>query len=323
MNKFSVAASACIVVLAGCGGGGGGDSTTATVEAPTTIATTVSGFASKGTIKQAKVLVCRIVNGSPEADPSCAVGSTDRNGFYSVTMSDGYAGPAMVKVMTGAGSTMMDETTGTEFPYGMTMRALVPAISATTTAHVTPFSEMAAQAMSLSMPMDATKMSQAIAAVQTAMTNLGIDLSVMPMMDLKNDGANAAALGAEANLVKQLAGVAMAAKNSGTLTDANGVPCNAAGTTVQQQFACAVAAMDRVMTGYVSYDATGMAALLAALNAQGLTAVTMPMRAVDGSVGMQTADMTSMMSLQTAMENAGMTPMSAAMMVNAMMGGMH
>jgi len=54
----------------------------------------------------------------------------------------------MIKVMAGTGSMMLDETTGTDIPYNMTMRAMVPAVSTTTTVYVTPFSEMAASAVS-------------------------------------------------------------------------------------------------------------------------------------------------------------------------------
>jgi hypothetical protein len=124
-------------------------------------------------------------------------------------------------------------------------------------------------------------------------------------------------------MVKQLARVAMAAKNSNWFKDANGVPCNAAGTTTSEQFACAVAAMADVMNSYVTADGTKLANLLAALNAQKVTGVTMPMFKADGTIGMQFADMTSAASMQTAMQNAGMTLHAAADAVNVVMGGMH
>ena len=319
MNRISALALASLLALAGCGGSGGSEE--ATPVGPRV--TAVSGVAAKGPIKQAKVLVCRIVNGAPEPDANCTAGTTASDGTYSVTMRDGYSGPAMVKVMSMAGSTMMDETTGTDVPYGMTMRALVPVVSSGTIAYVTPFSEMAAQAMSLSLPMDATKMSQASAAVQAAMINFGVNMSTMPMIDLKNDGSNAAVLGEEANMVKQLARVAMAAKNSSLLVDPNGTPCNATGTTTSQQFACAVSAMSGVMTSYVSYDAAKMATLIATMTAQNVTTVTMLMRNVDGSTGMQTIDMSSFTSMQNAMQSSGMAPNTAASTTSVIMGGMH
>ena len=322
MNKITGMTLATVLVLSGCGGGGGGGSSPAAAVLPAVTTTSVSGTAAKGIIKQAKVLVCRIVNGVPEADASCASTTTGSDGSYSISFTDGYTGPAMIKVMPGAASTMMDETTGTDVPYTMTMRAVVPSVSKTTTAYVTPFSEMAASAASKT-AIDATSIRQSIDAVQSTMLALGIDMSVMPMLDLKDNGADSATLTMQSNMVKQLARVAMAAKNSNLLKDANGLACNAAGTTTSQQFACAVAAMAGVMNSYVTADATKSANVLAALNAQNATRVNMPILKADGTVGMEIADMTSAASMQTAMQNAGMTVNAAANTVNVMMGGMH
>lgn len=321
MNKITGMTLATVLVLSGCGGGGGGGGGSSPAAA-LPAATTVSGTAAKGIIKQAKVLVCRIVNGAPEPDASCASTTSGNDGSYSVAFSDGYAGPAMVKVMPGTASTMVDETTGTDIPYGMTMRAVVPAVSKTTTVYVTPFSEMAASAVSKT-TIDATTIRQSIDAVQSAMATLGVNMSVMPMVDLKDHGSDSATLTLQSNMVKQLARVAMAAKNSNLLKDASGVACNAAGTTTSQQFACAVTLMAGVMNSYVTADATKSANLLAALNAQSATSVNMPIVKTDGTFGMQLADMTSSASMQTAMQNSGMTPGAAANMVNVMMGGMH
>ena len=321
MNKIIGMTFALVAVsaLAGCGGSGGGDSAPAAALPNTT---SVSGTAAKGIIKQAKVLVCRIVNGAPEPDASCASTTTGKDGSYTVSFSDGFTGPAMVKVMTGTASTMMDETTGTDIPYNMTMRAVVPSVSRITTVHVTPFSEMAASAVSRT-TMDATTISQSITAVQSVMLTLGIDMSVMPMVDLKDNASDSAMLTLQSNMVKQLAKVAMAAKNSSLLKDANGVPCNTAGTTTTQQFACAVTAMAGVMNSYVTADATKSANLLAAMNAQNVTGVNMPILKADGTIDMQIADMTSAASMQAAMQNAGMTLTAAVTTVNAMMRGMH
>ena len=316
MNKATAIACATALMLAGCGGGGA--SSSAALLTPTSI----GGTAAKGIIKQAKVLACRIVNGAPEPDASCASGTTGADGSYSVSFSDGYTGPAMVKVLAAAASTMMDETTGSDIPYIMTMRAVVPAVSGTTTVYVTPFSEMAASAVSMT-TIDATKINQAIAAVQSVMASLGIDLSVMPVIDLKNNGANSPVLTLQSNMVKQLGRVALAAKNSSLLTDANGVPCNTAGTTASQQMACAVAAMSRVMTSYLAADPTKSAARMTALSGQNVTNITMPVMNANGTIAMQIADMTSAASMQTALQNAGMSVNNAASAVNVMMGGMH
>lgn len=315
MNKITGMALATVLALTGCGGGGGGGS------APSSTPTTVNGTAAKGVIKQAPVLVCRIIGGAPEPDASCASTTTGNEGTYSVTFSDGFTGPAMVKVMAGTSSTMIDETTGADIPYSMTMRAVVPAVSSATTIHVTPFSEMVAHAVSMT-TIDATNIRLSIAAVQLLMSTLGIDMSVMPIVDLKNSGSSSDMLTLQANMVKQLGRVAMAAKNSGLLKDASGVACNAAGTTASQQMACAVAAMSWVMNSYVTSDPTRLANMLAALNAQNVTNLWMPILKADGTIVMQIVDMTSSASMQSAMQNAGMTVGDAANMANRMMGGM-
>jgi len=327
MNEYSRLLSvsgmsfAVLVALSACGGGGGGGGGSEVGGTVAATPTTVTGVAAKGIVKQARVLVCRIVNGAPEADASCASGTTGTDGSFSVMMSDGYTGPAMIKVMAGTGSMMSDETTGSDIPYTMTMRAMIPAISATTAAYVTPFSEMVASAMGTS-DIDAGRITQAMVTVQTLMTNFGIDLTVKPMIDLKNSGSDSATLGRQSNMVKQLARVMMAARNASSLTDANGAPCNAAGTSAAQQVACATAAMSRVMTGVATTDASMVALVLAALNSQNATSVTMPIIKADGTLDMEMADMTSDTSMQAAMQRAGMTTNAAANAVHVMMPGM-
>ncbi len=145
---------------------------------------------------------------------------------------------------------------------------------------------------------------------------------IISLQYLNDDIVEDRKLGMEANMVKQLARVAMAAKNSSLLTDSGGAPCNAPGTTTSQQFACAVSAMARVMNSYVTSDPTKAANMIAALNAQSPTAVDMPVRKADGTMTMQMTDMTSSMSIQTAMQNAGMTATTASNTGNVMMGRM-
>ena len=168
-----------LLALGGCGGGGGGGDG-AVVASPA--ATTVSGAAAKGLVRQATVLVCRVVNGTVEADPSCASATSADDGTFKVILTDGYTGPAVIKVLAGSATMMQDETTGTPIPYSMTMRAVVPAVAATTTVYVTPFSEMAAHAVGTS-GIDADRMRQAMATAQDAMTSLGVDLTVKPVVD--------------------------------------------------------------------------------------------------------------------------------------------
>ena len=322
MNKHTrMALSAGIMIagvaaLTGCGGGDGSAGTSAAS------ATSMTGTAAKGLVKQAKVLVCRIVNGAPEADASCVATTTGNDGSYHAVFNDGFTGPAMVKVMPGTASMMVDETTGIDIPYAMTMRAVVPAVTGTTTVQVTPFSEMAASAASMT-TMNATTINQAITAVQGTLSGLGIDLSVTPMIDLKDNGTNTAMLAMQSNMVKQLSRIAMAAKTSSLLKDANGVACNAVGTTSSQQFSCAVAAMAAVMNSNATSDPTKAATMLAILNAQNVTGVTIPIMKADGTMDMEMVDMTSSTSMQAGMQKAGMTADTAATAAPAMMGGMH
>ena len=305
-----------LLALSACGGGDGGGTS------PTP--TTVSGTAAKGLVKQANVLVCRIVNGAPEQDATCASGITGVDGSFSVTMSDGYTGPAMIKVMTGTGTTMLDETTGTYIPYNMTMRAMVPAVSATTTVYVTPFSNMAASAVGTS-GIDADKMRQAMATVQTLMTNFGVDLTVKPMVDLKNNGSDPTMLGKQANMVKQLTRVMMVA-NSNSLINSNDAACNATPATQSTKIACTMNVMASAMTGVAT---TNQTAVLTALNNQVVTNVFMPIIKADGTLAMpmQSVDMTSSTStstsMQSAMQSAGMTTTSNTNTVTTMMQGMH
>ena len=294
--------------LAGCGGGGGGGTA---VPAPTA----VSGIAAKGIIMQARVLVCRIVNGTPEADTSCAATVTGADGSYSVTLSDGYTGPALIKVMAAANSTMIDETTGLPIPYGMTLRALVPAVSANTTAYVTPFSDMVAAALG-NANIDADQIRLQITNVQTLMANLGIDLSVKPLVDIRNNGANAALLGMQANMVKQLTRLMLATQTSTQLQAADGSACAAAGTTALQ-IACAVAAMDRIMT----QTQTQTNAVLGALANQSVTTVSLPIIDSNGNFSTVSVDIASASAMQAAMQAAGLN--TAATAIPGMMGMMH
>ena len=306
-----------LLTLSACGGGGGGSGTAA----PTP--TTLSGTAAKGLVSQGKVLVCRIVNGLPVADANCASGTTGADGSFSVAMSDGYTGPALIKVLAGANSTMIDETTGQPIAYNLTMRALLPAVSGTTTVYVTPFSEMAASAVGNS-GITAANMIQAMNTVQT---NFGVDLAVRPMIDLKDNGSDPAMLGKQANMVRQLTRVMMAARNATTLTDQNGVACNAAGTTPpaqisSQQISCVMNAMAGAMTGVASTDPTRLTSVLAALNSQNVTAAYMPIVNANGTLVMDLTDMTSSASMQEAMQAAGLAGQSVAGTVTTMMQGM-
>ena len=299
---------AALTAMAGCGGAD------EQVAGPPAIpATAVSGTAAKGIVKRAKVLVCRIVNGTPELDSSCAVGVTAADGSFSVTLADGFTGPAMVKVMTGASSTMLDETTGADIAYDITLRSVVPAVSASTISYVTPFSEMAASLAVASSSanntgIDALAINLATGQVQTLLANLmAIDLSVKPVIDLKNSGSDPVALGKQANMVKQLARLTMTAKQvPDTFDTSGGIHCNTPGTSASQQLACATDVLSRAMTRGGNVAAQTISRIIPAIISQQPTAVTIAIIKPDATLALEVADMTSAASMQSAMQRAGM-----------------
>ena len=289
------------LALAGCGGGGGGGDAAPAPATPTA----VSGVAAKGIVKGAQVLVCRVRSGVPDADASCATGTTGTDGSYNVALSDGWTGPVLVKIAAATGSTMFNEVTGLYDTYAMTMRAVVAAVGATTTVHVTPFSEMAAAAVGAT----AVTADSINTARSTVQTSLGVDLSVKPVVDLKNNGTDATALGKQISMVKQLAKVLQAARDATAgIKDATGAFCS----TKPDPVACALTAMAGVMNGAATLNATTAGSVLNAWNNQNVTTMNIPVIAADGTVKVETGDVTSAASIQTALTSAGMAAADAA-----------
>jgi len=97
------------LVLAGCGGGGGGGT-------PTTV---VSGTASKGLVRNARVQVFSIT--APNTFNLIKEGVTDVSGNYSLDLGS-YTGPVKVEV---SGGEFKDETTGAFTPMLFTIRAVI------------------------------------------------------------------------------------------------------------------------------------------------------------------------------------------------------
>ena len=297
-----------LLALAGCGGGED------PVVAPPAIAPTmVSGTAAKGIVKRANVLVCRVVNGAAEADATCATGTTSVDGSFAVALKDGFTGSALVKVVTSATSTMLDETTGVDIAYDMLMRSVVPAVSTATITYVTPFSEMAASlavfsSASNSTGLDALVISAATGGVQTLLSNLtAIDLAVKPVIDLKTNGSDPVLLGKQANMVKQLARLTMTAKRAPDTPDSSfGVHCNTPGTSASQQLACATNVMSSAMSRGGNFAAFAFSRIIPTIVAENPKSVAMAIIQPDGTLNVQVTDMTSAASMQSAMRNAGM-----------------
>src|SRR6185369_15657800 len=97
------------LVLAGCGGGGGGGT-------PTTV---VSGTASKGLVRNAKVQAFSIT--APATFNLLKEGVTDVSGNYSLDLGS-YTGPVKVEV---SGGEFKDETNGAFTPMLFTIRAVI------------------------------------------------------------------------------------------------------------------------------------------------------------------------------------------------------
>jgi hypothetical protein len=303
--------------IAGCGGAGQDPAF------PLAAPTSVSGTVSKGIVKQAKVLVCRIVDGVLEADASCAAGSTGSDGSFSVTLTDGFTGPAIVKVIASETSAMLDETSGSYIPYDMTMRSVIPAISLKSMTYITPFSEMATS-WTRTTGNDAAGITLAMGQVQQLISMSGVDLMAKPVIDLQTSGSDPVMLGKQANMIKQLARVTMMAKRSPDVNDSSGgVHCNTPGTSTTQQIACAVGAMSGAMTRGANAAAQSLSRIVPAMMAEQPTAVSMPVIRPDGTLDLEVADMSDAASMESAMRNAGMPSSLVASNVQIMMLQMH
>lgn len=136
-------------VLAACGGGGGSDGGTGGGTA-TTSAVALSGIASKGLMANADVKVHPVAaDGSVDLTTTLAATTTDAEGRYSLSFDATVSRPYVVRVSAKAdgSTTHLDEVTGTAqpLPAGFSMRSVITPSQAgtvTTSASITPFSEM-------------------------------------------------------------------------------------------------------------------------------------------------------------------------------------
>ena len=283
-----------IGLLAGCGGGvGGGPVADAGAGLPT--ATTTSGYAAKGTIKNAKVYVCRIKSGAVEADAQCATGTTGTDGAYKVSLTDGWSGPVMVKVMPTSGSKMLNEITGVDEDFNLTEGIRAVVATAETPAHVTPFSDMAANAAvtaGANGNLTATMVQQANAMVQN---NFGVDLSIKPLVDLKGASEDPSALGKQIAMVQKLAQV-VNASTSGIFKNTNGTNC----TTV----ACGMEAMRAMAVSTTSVkqsDGSTFSTVFAAP-----VTINFPMLKDDGTIAVVSMDPKNTTDMQNKLGGAGL-----------------
>ena len=171
MHKRVTAGLAAVSILAACGGGGGGDSSTQQ-PAGTTATVSLSGVAAKGLMANAEVNV-HAVKADGSIDPVGLLALpvlTQADGGYTLSFTGNKDQPYVVKVTATANTTHADEVTGQAqpLPAGFTMRALlVPAASGSvsTSATVTPFSEMAVSAAVKAGGVTASNVTQALSTV--------------------------------------------------------------------------------------------------------------------------------------------------------------
>ena len=195
-------------LLSACGGGGGADSTPVTpVVGTATVA--LSGTAAKGLMVGADVDVFAVkADGSVDAT-SLGHTTTSTAGTYSLTFTGNKDQPYVVRVSANAVTTHQDEVTQTSqpLPAGFVMRSLVTptaAGSVTTTASITPFSEMAVAAAAKAMGgLTAANAAQAVSAVSQL---LGFDPTTVAARTVADaTGANEQKLAVMLTAVSQLA----------------------------------------------------------------------------------------------------------------------
>lgn len=280
--KFLLAIFASLVVAA-CGGGG----------SSTPASNTISGFAAKGPIGTAEVLVFKAGDYSGAASGVAASGNypddskalnysspaqTDPNtGHYSVNIGSN-SGPVIIVVRPkSAGSTMCNELTGNcTLAFNFRMRAALASVAANTTAHITPFTEMAAKAVGTST--DPAVINTANALVRTKVLP-GLDpLTTSPVVDSRVPTTEQSA---QKEMVVALAAVAQAGNS--TITNTAGTACNSlavsgASGVNAAQIECAVDALSNTMGSATATGATIDGSKVAAFNtAMGsLTTINVP-----------------------------------------------
>lgn len=211
---------AALLALAACGGGGGSSSSGGT---PSTVA--VSGVASKGLLANAKV-TAYAVKSNGTADTSKVLGSdiTKADGSYQITGLPPST-PVILEVTplategTRPATTMKDEATGEDVPVpvgsGFSLSAaLVLDATGTTSAQVTPFTDMAvklAQAQATG-PANGVSIADVINVANKAIADaVGIALNAAPAFEASTGNpTNAAAI--------KLAAVSELAQQSGCST---------------------------------------------------------------------------------------------------------
>lgn len=177
-------------LLAACGGGGDDSPTTTSDSASVSL----SGTAAKGLMANADVTAHAVNADGSVAAAALASTTTDAQGRYTLSFTAAKGQPHVVKVTANASTTHLDEVSGQAqaLPAGFSMRTLLaPATTdtVTTSASVTPFSEMAVAAAE-----DATggiTVANAAQAVTTVSQLLGFNPSSVVPTSVNDTSASA------------------------------------------------------------------------------------------------------------------------------------
>lgn len=232
----STAVALLVSAIYGCGGGGGGSAVSQV---------SLSGVAAKGLIQNGKVEVFATDSTGKLGTTPIATGVTKDDGSYSISL-DPQSNPVVVKVSKGTNTTIVDETApaGTAaipMPDNFVMRAVVPAVSTTSTVGINPFTETAVAAI----PANSFSASMVKSSNDWVKQNLtgGVDpVTVKPSLS-----GSASASDDEKLLAAALTSVAVAAKSAGS-------SCSTEADTAAK-FACQVTKLSSAVS--LKADASG------------------------------------------------------------------
>lgn len=134
-TELAVSMTVIGALLAACGGGGG-----SSAAAPSSI----GGVASKGIISGATVTA--YCGGTNATSAVLGTATTAADGSYSITPNATCALPVEIVLTPASGTLMFDEATGhsVSLPFGFSLKAYIATMSGAITAHITPFTSMAA-----------------------------------------------------------------------------------------------------------------------------------------------------------------------------------